>query len=55
MQILAALAAFLGIGFAMGVGLLLAMKGYYSPLVIIVLAWAFAFGRIGCLPPGDSH
>ena len=55
MQLLAAIAAFLGIGFALGVGLLLAMKGYYSPLVIIVLAWAFAFARLGCLPPGDSH
>ena len=55
MQLLAAFGAFLGIGFAMGVGLLLAMKGYYLPLVIIFLAWAFAFARLGCLPPGDSH
>ncbi len=55
MQLLAVIGAFLGIGFALGAGLLLAMKGYYSPLVIIVLAWAFAFARLGCLPPGDSH
>src|SRR6266513_780955 len=39
MQLLAVIGAFLGIGFALGAGLLLAMKGYYSPLVIIVLAW----------------
>ena len=55
MQLLAALAAFLGIGFAMGVGLLLALKGYYLPLIIIFLAWLFAFVRFGCLPPQDSH
>ena len=55
MQILAAIAAFLGIGVALGVGLLLAMKGYYLPLVVIFLAWTFAFARFGCLPPGDSH
>jgi hypothetical protein len=55
MQLLAAIAAFLGIGFAFGVGFLLAMNGYYLPLIIIVLAWAFAFARLGCLPPGDSH
>jgi len=55
MQLLAVIGAFLGIGFAMAVGLLLAMKGYYLPLVIIVLAWMFAFARLGCLPPKDSH
>jgi hypothetical protein len=55
MQLLAVVGAFLGIGFAMGAGLLLAMKGYYLPLVIIFLTWAFAFARFGCLPPKDSH
>jgi hypothetical protein len=55
MQLLAAIAAFLGIGFAFGVGFLLAMNGYYLPLVVVVLAWAFAFARFGCLPPKDSH
>jgi hypothetical protein len=55
MQLLLAIAAFLGIGVAMGGGLLLAMKGYYLPLVIVFLAWAFAFARFGCLPPEDSH
>ena len=55
MQLLAVIGAFLGIGFAMGMGLLLAMKGYYFPLVIVCLAWVFAFARLGCLPPKDSH
>ena len=55
MQLLAVMGAFLGIGFAFGVGLLLAMKGYYLPLVIIFLAWLFAFARFGCLPPKDTH
>jgi len=55
MQLLAAAAAILGIGIVFGVGGLLAMKGYYSPLIIIFLAWAFAFAKFGCLPPEDSH
>jgi hypothetical protein len=55
MQLLLAIAAFLGIGLAWSVGLLLAMKGYYFPLVIIFLGWDFAFAKIGCLPPQDSH
>lgn len=55
MQLLAAFAAILGIGFALGLGCFLAMKGYSFALVIIVLAFAFAFARLGCLPPKDSH
>jgi hypothetical protein len=57
MQLLKVVAAFLGIAFAMGSGLLLAMKGgaYCFPLVIVFLGWAFAFAKLGCLPPKDSH
>ena len=55
MQLLKVMAAFLGIGVVFGVGGLLAMKGYYLPLIIIFLAWMVAFVRFGCLPPEDSH
>jgi hypothetical protein len=55
MQLLLAFAAILGIGVAFGLGGLLAMKGYYSPLIIIFLAWLVAFAKFGCLPPEDSH
>ena len=55
MQLLLVFAAMLGIAVAFGLGGLLAMHGYYSPLIIIFLAWFVAFAKFGCLPPEDSH
>jgi hypothetical protein len=55
MNFLLAVAAMFGIGLAFGVGCLLAMHGYSIVLAIIFLGWLFAFAKLGCLPPADSH
>ena len=54
MKFLMAIIAYLIIGLVLGWGILLTVKG--QPLVLIFgfLAYAVAFGKLGCLP-GKSH
>ena len=56
MQFLAAAAVLFGIGCAFGLGLILAATGYSGiPLLVMFLLFAVAFGKLGCIPPKDSH
>lgn len=54
MKFLLAIVAYLVIGLVLGWGILLAVKG--SPWLLIVgfIAYAVAFGKLGCLPK-QSH
>ena len=54
MKFVMAVVAYLGIGFVLGGGLLLAAKGNFWLLIVGTLAYIVAFGRIGCLPK-KSH
>jgi len=54
MKFLLAILAYLAIGFILGWGILLTVKGNPWLLVIGFLAYAIAFAKLGCLP-GKSH
>jgi len=54
MKLLFAILVYLIIGLILGWGLLLAAKGNWWFLIVGGLAYAIAFGKIGCLP-GKSH
>jgi len=54
MKFFMAIAAYLVIGFVLGWGILLAVRGNLWLLIAGFLAYVVAFGRIGCLPK-KSH
>jgi hypothetical protein len=54
MKFALAILAYLIIGLVLGWGILSAVKGNVWVLVIALLAYIIAFGRIGCLPK-KSH
>src|SRR5438093_109057 len=54
MKFVMAVVAYLVIGFVLGWGILLAVKGHLWLLIVGALAYVVAFGRIGCLPK-KSH
>ena len=54
MKFLMAVLVYLIISFVLGWGILLGVKGNPWLLIIGFLAYAFAFGKMGCLP-GKSH
>jgi hypothetical protein len=53
MKFLLAIVVYLIISFVLGWGILLALKGNAWLLIVSFLAYAVAFGKIGCLP--KSH
>jgi hypothetical protein len=55
MKFLGVIFAYLAIGFVLGWGILLAVKGNFWLLGIAGLVYVVAFGKIGCLPPTRSH
>ncbi len=54
MKFIFAILAYLLIGFVLGWGILLAVKGNVWLLIVGFLAYAIAFSKIGCLPK-SSH
>jgi len=54
MKFLLAILAYLLMGAVLGWGMLLAVKGNPWLLIVSFLAYAVAFGKLGCLP-GKSH
>jgi hypothetical protein len=54
MKFLMAILAYLLIGFVLGWGILLAVKGSFWLLIVSFLGYVIAFSRIGCLPK-KSH
>lgn len=54
MKFFLAIFAYLIMGFVLGWGILLMFKGNPWLLVVSFLAYAVAFGKLGCLP-GKSH
>jgi F0F1-type ATP synthase assembly protein I len=54
MKFLLAIIAYLLIGIVLGWGILLTMKGDPWLLIVSFLVYAFAFGKLGCLP-GKTH
>jgi hypothetical protein len=54
MKFLLAIVAYLLIAAVLGWGMLLAVKGNPWLLIVGFLAYAVAFGKLGCLP-GKSH
>lgn len=55
MKFLGAILAYLFIGFTLGWGILLAVKGSFWMLAICTLIYVVAFAKIGCIPPSKSH
>jgi hypothetical protein len=55
MKFLGAVIAYLVIGFILGWGILLAVTGHVWLLAVGFIAYVVAFGKIGCLPPSNSH
>jgi hypothetical protein len=53
-KFLLAVLVYLIIGVVLGLGILLTMKGQPWLLIFGFLAYAIAFGKMGCLP-GKSH
>ena len=49
MKLVYAILIFLGMGATIGLGIVLAVKGSLWLLILSVLAFFIAFGRIGCL------
>ena len=54
MKFLLSIIAYLLISLILGCGILLAVKGKPVLLIVSFLVYAFAFGKLGCLP-GKSH
>lgn len=54
MKLFLSIVAYLLIGFVLGWGILLAMKGHYWLLIAGLVAYVVSFAKIGCLPKG-SH
>jgi hypothetical protein len=54
MKFFLAILAYVIMGFVLGWGILLMFKGNPWLLVVSFLAYAVAFGKLGCLP-GKSH
>ncbi len=50
MKLIMAVLAYLAIAFLLGWGILHAVKGSVGLLVVVFLAYAVAFAKIGCLP-----
>ena len=55
MNLLLAIVAYLVMGFVLGLGILLSMKGNLWLLIVSTLAYIVLFGKIGCLPKKSSH
>jgi len=55
MKFFGAIIAYLFIGFVLGWGILLAVKGNFWLLAISALVYVVAFAKIGCIPPSKSH
>ena len=55
MKFLLAILAYLLIGAVLGWGILLAVKGNLWLLIVSFLAYAVAFGKLGCLPGKSQH
>jgi hypothetical protein len=55
MKFLLAIFAYLLIGAVLGWGMLLAVKGNPWLLIVSFLAYAVAFGKLGCLPGKSQH
>jgi hypothetical protein len=49
MKLLCAVLIYLGMGAALALGIILAVKGSLWLLILSVLAFFIAFGKIGCL------
>ena len=54
MKFLMAILVYLVIGLILGAGMIMAVKGKPSLLIVGFIAYAVAFGKIGCLPK-KSH
>jgi len=54
MKFVLGIVAYLVIGLVLGLGMLQAVKGHPLLLIVGFLAYAIAFGKIGCLPK-KSH
>ena len=50
MKFLLGILVYLIIGLVLGLGMMMAVKGNPWPFIIGFLAYAIAFGKIGCLP-----
>jgi len=44
-----------GMGAVLGLGCVLTAKGSPWLLIISVVGFIVAFGKIGCMPPSDAH
>ena len=56
MKFYGAILAYLAIAAVLGWGILVAVhKGNYWLLAISFVVYVVAFGKIGCLPPNQSH
>ena len=56
MKFFGAIFAYLAIGAVLGWGILLGVsKGNWWLLGVSFLTYVVAFGKIGCLPPSQSH
>jgi hypothetical protein len=56
MKFFGAIFVYLLIGAVLGWSLLLGMtKGNWWVMGVALLAYVVAFGKIGCLPPNESH
>jgi len=51
MHLLLAVAVYLIIGAALGLGIFLAVKGSFWWLIVVFLAYVLAFARLGCRTP----
>jgi hypothetical protein len=55
MKLFLSVLAYLVIGFVLGWGILLAMKGHYWFLIAGFVAYVVSFAKIGCLPKSSHH
>jgi len=55
MKVFQVLVAYLVIALLLGWGIYHTAKGSFGPLAISVIAFAIAFGKLGCLPPPEHH
>jgi len=55
MKFIGAIVAYLFMAILLGWGILQAVGGHFSLLIVGALAYILALAKLGCLPPSESH
>lgn len=55
MKFVSSIIAYLVMAFLLGWGILQAVGGHFTMLIVVALAYILALAKLGCLPPSESH